>query len=125
MIRTDCYLVKLKAMRQRFPGAHFEVVTNASRNILAPSAELLVATGIFTKPDGTKNPRDFVLYRRLYREQIFSNKDAVKRLYELKRMAEHQDVFLVCFERDPTNCHRTLIKEFIQGLPDEYHEQTR
>ena len=116
-LRTDCYLAVLKRFKATYPAALFELVHRASGSVLAPSVELLIRTGIFTKADGTKNQRDFVLYRRLYREQILMNKMAMQRLRELKQIAERQDIFLVCLEKDATNCHRTLIKEMIEELP--------
>jgi len=118
-LRTDCYLAVLKRFKVKYPTAIFELVHRASGSVLAPSVDLLIRTGIFAKADGSKNPKDFVLYRRLYREQILTNKMAMQRLRELKQMAERQDIFLVCLEKDPTNCHRTLIKEMIEELPDE------
>ena len=118
-LRTDCYLAVLKRFKVKYPTAIFELVHRASGSVLAPSVDLLIRTGIFMKADGSKNPKDFVLYRRLYREQILTNKMAMQRLRDLKQMAERQDIFLVCLEKDPTNCHRTLIKEMIEELPDE------
>ena len=118
MIRTDCYLAIMARMKRQFPDARFEEVYKASGSVLAPSANILVATGIFKKPDGTKNPTDFVLYRRLFREHILSDPRAVAWLRKLKEMAISRDVFLVCLEKDATNCHRTLLKEMMDELND-------
>ena len=45
-IRIDCHLAKLKEFKSMYPNAHFEVITNASKSVLAPSKELLIEEGI-------------------------------------------------------------------------------
>ena len=100
MIRTDCYLAKMKCMKMKYPDAHFEEVHRASGNVLAPTVMILIETGIFKQRDGTKKPKDFVLYQKLYKEYIFSTPAAIRRMRELKEMAKTKDVFLVCLEGD-------------------------
>ncbi len=39
-----------------------------------------------------------------------------------RRLRNGEDIILVCYERDYTQCHRRLIGEFMQGYGVEYHE---
>lgn len=115
-IRTDCYLALLKRFRERYPNAHFEVITSRSSSPLKPSKELLINAGIMKKRDGSKNPMmPFNEYSILLKEEIRKNQEAWKRLKELKEMSKKKTVFLVCYEKDSSKCHRTLIKEMIEN----------
>jgi len=116
-IRLDCYLAKLKDFKSKYPNAHFEVITNTSKSILAPSKELLIEAEIFKKPNGTKNPKlDFKEYKFLFMEKIYSNLNACSKLLELKDLAEKKTVFLVCSCKNPEFCHRSLIKDMIEKI---------
>lgn len=118
-IRIDCYLAKLKEFKSVYPNAHFEVITNASKSILAPSKELLIDAGFLEKPNGTKNPKmNFNLFEYKFRfmEEIYSNLKACSKLLELKNLAEEKTVFLVCFCKNPEFCHRSIIKDMIEKI---------
>lgn len=39
-----------------------------------------------------------------------------------KRLKNGEDIILVCYERDYTNCHRRLIGEFLRQFGIEYNE---
>ena len=116
-IRIDCHLAKLKEFKSKYPNAHFEVITNASKSILAPSKELLNDEGIFKKPNGTKNPKmDFKEFKFRFIEEIYSNLKACSRLLELKSLAEKKTVFLVCSCKNPEFCHRSIINDMIEKI---------
>ena len=116
-IRIDCYLAKLKEFKSGYPNAHFEVITNASKSILAPSKKLLIEAGIYEKLDGTKNPKmDFEDYRFRFMDEIYTNLKACSRLLELKNLAEVKTVFLVCSCKNHEFCHRSIINEMIERL---------
>ncbi len=116
-IRIDCHLANLKEFKSKYPDAHFEVITNTSKSILAPSRKLLIDAGIFTKPNGTKNPKmDFKEYKFRFVEEIYSNLKACSKLLELKDLAEKKTVFLVCSCENPEFCHRSIINDMIERI---------
>ncbi len=116
-IRLDCYLAKLKEFKSKYPNAHFEVITNTSKSILAPSKELLIDAGILKKSNGNKNPKmDFKEYKFRFMEEIYSNLQACSRLLELKNLAEKKTVFLVCSCKNPEYCHRSIISDMIERI---------
>ncbi|MBA7599039.1 hypothetical protein ES703_06066 [subsurface metagenome] len=116
-IRIDCYLAKLKEFKSKYPNAHFEVITNTSKSILAPSKELLIDAGIFKKPNGTKNPKmDFKEYKIRFMAEIYLNLKACSKLLDLKNLAEEKTVFLVCYCKNPEFCHRSIIKDMIERI---------
>ena len=116
-IRIDCYLAKLKEFKGMYPNAHFEVITNTSKSILAPSKELLMDAGIFKNPNGTKNPKmDFKEFIIRFMGEIYPNLNACSRLLDLKNLAKEKTIFLVCYCKNPEFCHRSIIKEMIERI---------
>lgn len=114
MIRTDCYLAVLKKFREKFPDAHFEVITRTAKSILSPSKKLLIEAGIMKKSDGTKNPKmPFNEYSLKFFDEIENNPKAKERLRELLKISKEKDVFLVCYEKDSNKCHRSLVKRIL------------
>ncbi|MFX1453861.1 MAG: DUF488 domain-containing protein [Promethearchaeota archaeon] len=121
-IRVDCYITKLEEYQRYNPNSHFEIITNTKyledqiESPLAPSNELLIEAGIYEKPDGSKNPEmPFELYAEKFIEEILNNPKAMNRIKELREILKEKDVFLVCVERDPTYCHRNIIKSVMEG----------
>ena len=111
-VRIDCYLGVLKKFKKEFPNAYFEYVNN--RNILAPSRELKIEAGVEKKKDGTKNPKMlFDEYSIKYIEEINNNPKALKRLKELSIILRFTDIFLICYEVNPLECHRSIIKKIL------------
>ena len=110
IIRTDCYLAKLKIFRQMHPKAHFEVITRSANHILSPSWELLEKR--------KEENWSFQEYRTKLLEELSLNPKVIPKLQELKKIAERKELFLVCFERNDKECHRIIIKELIERLGD-------
>ncbi|MBF9235033.1 DUF488 domain-containing protein [Microvirga sp. BT350] len=54
---------------------------------------------------------DATLMRKIYCDEVLSTKPAQEALEEVAELAKHQPICLLCFERDPTNCHRHIIAE--------------
>lgn len=106
-IRTDCYLAVLKKFRTQFPNAHFEVITRTANHILSPSWQLLQKY--------KEENLSFEEYTPLFLYEMERTPCQTK-LHELKQLAQDKDVFLVCYEKDDTECHRRLVKELIEGL---------
>lgn len=118
MIRIDCYLWLLKDCKRKNPNAHFEVITNPTKHPLSPSDNLLIEAGIFKRKDGKYNPKmPFKIYRKKFIKEMLSNPKAIKKIQELKKMHENgETIFLVCYEKDPKKCHRSIVKELIEKI---------
>ena len=108
MIRTDCYLAKLKVFKHIHPKAHFEVITRSINHILSPSWELLKKAKLEDWP--------FQEYKIKLLEELSLNPKVIPKLQELKEISEQKELFLVCYEKNPEVCHRTIIKELIENL---------
>jgi uncharacterized protein YeaO (DUF488 family) len=117
-LRTDCYAAVIGKFRRNYPKAHFECVMryppsvhlNMAPGILSPSPALLMS--------GKKGQISFTEYgEKLYRE-LFTNPQAIRRMKELKVLAKSQLVFLVCVEKDASQCHRSLLKNWIEQLQE-------
>ncbi len=124
-ISVSCYLAKLEEYKKRYPLAHFEIITNTNylkteeRTSLAPTDELLIKSGIYTKSDGTFNKKlPFTEYAKLFVKEINNNPKALQRIQELREIANQQDIFLVCVEQDASQCHRSIIKNIILKKPN-------
>lgn len=106
-IRLDCYLAILDKMKKQYPDAHFEVITRTAQSVLSPSFKLLRIA---------KAGMKFEIYKIALTDELLRSEKAQMRLRKLKEIASKKLVFLVCFEKDATRCHRSLIKEMILDL---------
>jgi len=57
---------------------------------------------------------DAVLLRRIYCEEVLETAEGIAALEDLAAMAATAPVCLLCFERDPSRCHRRLLAERLQ-----------
>jgi uncharacterized protein YeaO (DUF488 family) len=48
-------------------------------------------------------------YEKRFREQILEDPSAMARLEELSRLAESEDIYLVCYEGPRKACHRRIL----------------
>lgn len=108
IINTDCYLRLLDKYKAKFPEAHFEVITQTAKSCLSPSKCLLN----YAK----ENEISFKEYEKLFVKEIKKNPEAKKRINELREIAKDKVVFLVCFEKDPSVCHRSIVKKIIERI---------
>ena len=118
-IRTDCYWAVLGKFQKLYPDAHFECVmrhpysvgwNNVPPGILSPSASLLTAAKSKTYS------MCFATYARNLFLELFGNPKAVERMQFLNILAKKQLVFLVCVEKNPSQCHRSLLKTWMDDL---------
>lgn len=116
-IRIECYLAILRKFKERFPEAHFEVITRTSKSVLSPSKQLLYKVKYLEKEDLKMN---FERYRALYLKEILNNPDALIRIEELIEIAKEKVVFLICYEKDSSKCHRSILKDVIEN-PNKYY----
>ena len=104
----ETYLAILKRMKQEHPDAHFEVVTRTAKSILSPSWQLLKTA--------KENNWSFKTYKHYFLIEMKFSPQAIQRLRELKKLAETKDVYLVCYEKNPKVCHRSILIEIMKGL---------
>jgi uncharacterized protein (DUF488 family) len=57
---------------------------------------------------------DAVLMRRIYCDEVLSTEPARAAFDELADLADGQAVCLLCFERDPENCHRRVLSQRLE-----------
>jgi uncharacterized protein YeaO (DUF488 family) len=115
-IRLDCYVSVFKKYKQDYPNAHFELITrkhiqmdyNVYADYLAPSSDLL--------KEAKSTKMSFEVYTEKFINEIRNSEKAKKRIKILRDAAEHgKTIFLICFEKNPNECHRSIIKKFITG----------
>ncbi|MEZ0167243.1 DUF488 family protein [Microvirga sp. TS319] len=51
------------------------------------------------------------LMRRIYCDEVLSTEDAQKAFHDLEALAASGPICLLCFERDPANCHRRVLAQ--------------
>lgn len=105
----ETYLAKLHQMRKVYPNALFMVVTATAKHILAPPWDLV----------NIRKEIPWEEYRARYLAHIQRNPVALRELRRIKHLAESKDVFLVCYERNPKRCHRSILIEMINNLEDD------
>jgi uncharacterized protein (DUF488 family) len=54
---------------------------------------------------------DADLMRRIYCEGVLASEPAQEAFQELEALAQAQPICLLCFERDPANCHRRILAQ--------------
>jgi len=116
-IRLDCYVAIIGRMREAFPRAHFEIITRREENsTLSPSMSL---AWIWSARKITFNG-----FSRMFLAELKTRPEALEALRRLHAIAERQLVFLVCYERDSKQCHRSLVKEYIMKYGGTEHHGT-
>lgn len=123
----ETYLARLKEMMEKYPEAHFEVVTRTAKSVLAPPPALLsdfmnrkaelIAQGV-TDVDAHNRAWNDVHYEKRFRAAILANPNAVRRMRELKELGKVKDVFLVCYEKPPKKCHRFILLDMLKEHED-------
>lgn len=118
VIRTDCYVAIMDKMKEKYPNATFIEVHRNAGSDLAPSSSLLVKAGIWKDFRlGKKRPKmPFEEYAMCYWNEITGKPRVVNFLKSLfLRSQEGETIFLVCFEKDASICHRSILKEIIDN----------
>lgn len=54
---------------------------------------------------------DGALMRRIYCDEVLATGPAQEALRDLESLAASRPICLLCFERDPANCHRTVLAQ--------------
>ena len=101
----ETYLAVKKKMEKLLPDAHFEVVTRTAKHVLSPSWKLLRRA--------KAEKWDFGKYKIAFVDEMISNPKALQKMHELVSLAREKDVYLVCYEKDASKCHRTILIELM------------
>lgn len=57
----------------------------------------------------------WIEYREMYLQEANNNKVFINEMQEIiKYLKEDKNVFLVCYEKDSINCHRSILREIFQ-----------
>ena len=59
---------------------------------------------------------DGELMRRIYCDEVLATPEAQEAFRDLQEMAASKPICLLCFERDPANCHRRVLAQRLEGL---------
>ncbi|WP_445501345.1 DUF488 domain-containing protein [Microvirga sp. G4-2] len=59
---------------------------------------------------------DGELMRRIYCDEVLATEEAQEAFRDLKALAGAKPICLLCFERDPANCHRRILAQRLEGL---------
>jgi uncharacterized protein YeaO (DUF488 family) len=115
-IRVDCYVAVLERFMHEYPNAVFEVITRQTfsphhtmPSVLSPTWDLLNAA----KSEKWPIERYFVELGK----QFDRDPDAQEELFRLRTIVRSgKTLFLVCFEKDATKCHRTFVKNLLEQV---------
>lgn len=66
---------------------------------------------------------DFEEYEERFRLQVSNDRRALVLIDALAHMALGRDVCVLCFEKDASRCHRTIVKEMIEHRRNELLEE--
>jgi len=116
-IYTDVYLAKyLKIPKHvRDQIGIFHVITRAyHRSSLSPSLKLL--------KEYKHGFLSWTEYVERFLEEIRNNETALKTIAKYREEAQSQAVFLVCYEKNASRCHRSIIKQIIDHEIDLFPE---
>ncbi|PVE24870.1 hypothetical protein DC522_08070 [Microvirga sp. KLBC 81] len=59
---------------------------------------------------------DGELMRRIYCDEVLATEEAQAAFRDLETLAAAKPICLLCFERDPANCHRRVLARRLEGL---------
>lgn len=99
--------------QSRRPGFSKSALSNA---LAGAGIEYLHLKELGDPKEGREAARngDFDAFRQIYSAVMAS--DAAKgALVALEKLASHQNICLMCFERDQLQCHRKIVSEYLEG----------
>ncbi len=110
MTLYETYKANLNKARDLHPDALFIFVTRRGNYILSPSRGLL--------NDYKEKRIDWKTFTERFLREM-DNDTCRAEMRKIGELAQTKDVFLVCYEKPPKNCHRYLLMDLIQKMfPD-------
>ena len=55
-------------------------------------------------------------FEEQYRKKIANDPEAQELMQEIKELAKKEDVYLICYEKEPKKCHRHILIDLINKL---------
>ena len=102
-------LVSISSYCPPIEGVHKDRVIRL--NSLAPSKEILTEY---------QNTKDWDKFVKDFNEYTYRNKEFAQGIKVIKeRLRRNEDVCLLCFEKDYTRCHRSLVALILGKHPDD------
>lgn len=103
----ESYLANIRNLPE---DAEKIVVTRRAGHVLSPSWELL---------NDYKNGRiNWDQYVERFKQEM-ANDVCIVAMRKIKWMAKEKLVYLICYEKDPYRCHRSLLLDMINKLDEE------
>ena len=96
---------KLRALKNSHGMIVYYVARKRGNDVVAPSQKLLA--------DAKAAKIGWQEYKENYLADLRSSEDAYEWMKKVAKETKNLDVILVCFEKDATHCHRTLLAEEI------------
>ena len=104
----------VKAIIMRMPPMSIQNIAGAVHvPQLSPKTEVLKAY---------KASNDFSTFTEKFKEQMYEDPETMEYLNMLMEALEHNDVAIICCEKDANVCHRTLIAEYLKSLGYQHEE---
>lgn len=102
----ETYLAMKKRTEIEHPGAVMMVITRTAGSMLSPSRKLL---------EEYKKGMSWDEYTIRFKQEM-DNDRCKQELQRIKKLSEDKDVYLICYEKPPKNCHRYLIMDMIKNI---------
>lgn len=109
MINTlkESYLSNIKNL----PGDALKIiVTRSAGHVLSPSRQLL--------NDYRSRNIDWHTYVERFKQEM-SNDICIAEMRKIKWMAKDKLVYIICYEKNPHRCHRSLLFDMINKLDED------
>lgn len=98
----------VKAIIMRMPPMSIQNIPNTIHvPELSPKVEVLKAY---------KANNDFEVFREKFNEQMYTDEETMKYLNMLMEALDYNEVAIICCEKDPNVCHRSLIANYLTSL---------
>lgn len=109
-VKTHIYLAKYRQLKKNNklnPDSEYHIITRAYyRSVLSPSSKLLKSF---------KKGMSWEEYTEKFIKEITNNPVAMQKIEKLRKLATKKTIHLICYERDPAKCHRSIVKKMIDG----------
>ena len=104
----------IKILIVRYPPKDFNVLKYEKLyfvSALAPSISLLNSY-----KNSKQTDEDWKKYVTEFVNEMTVRQDMIDAIKKVARLAKDMDVYLICYEKDYTRCHRTILAKYIEKL---------
>ena len=116
-IRLEVYPQVIVKYKKQYPKAIFEVIMRFPPQYLECSPHILSPSiGLFKQARAGQISWD--QYSLAFEKEMFGSHQCIQELFRLKAIAQNNLLFLICSEKNPAHCHRSLIKHYLLHLEE-------